>query len=165
MSTCDEPLLEGEAPLWRIEPRAQRVVGHRKDRRLDTDSRGEPRRHTREWLSRTQRIRPDQMQADVAVAELEPRLAAVCGRRLERVPRLVRAPPATLVVRQPGECVEHAVEVGRDRETEDLEIVADVDDRGHVCGVEHVDETAQETRATDAACENGDLHARASLLR
>jgi hypothetical protein len=63
------------------------------------------------------------MEADVAVAEQEPRLAAQARHRVERVPRLVGAPPAALLVREPGQRVEDRVDVRADVQAEDLLVV------------------------------------------
>ena len=98
------------------------------------------------------------MQADVAVAEPEPAGAAERDRRLERVPALVRATPTPLLVGETRKRVEDAVEVRRDVEAEDLEVVADVPDHGELGGVDHVDEPAKEARAAHPAAEDGDLH-------
>ena len=51
---------------------------------------------------------------------------------LERVPRLAGAPPAALLVGEPGERVEHGVEIGRDVQAEHLDVVADVADHRQV---------------------------------
>jgi hypothetical protein len=82
------------------------------------------------------------VQSEVPVAEPEPSLAAERLHRLECMPRLVRTAPATLVVGQIRQCVEDAVEVGRGEETEDLDVVADVDDRRDARRVDDVDEAA-----------------------
>src|SRR2546430_2653984 len=105
------------------------------------------------------------MQTEVAVAELEPGLAAELVGRGERVPGLLRASPATLLVAESGQRVEDAAEVGRHVQAEHLEVVADVDDRGHARGIDRLDDAAQETSAPDAAREHRDLHVRASSLR
>ena len=103
-----------------------------------------------------QRLRAHEVQAEVSVAELEPRLAAEPGHDLHRLPRLVRAAPAALLVRDAGERVEDAVEVGRDVKAEHLDVVADVADHGHRRRLHDLDETAQEARAADAAGEHDD---------
>ena len=51
------------------------------------------------------------MEAEVEVTDPEPVLTAPLGRGSERVPCLARPPPAALVVTQPGERIEDAVEV------------------------------------------------------
>ena len=80
---------------------------------------------------------------------------------LERVPRLVRPAPAALLVGEPGERVEDAVEVGRDVQAEHLDVVADVaDDRHARPGRRPRRAPREEARAADAAGEHDDLHAR-----
>ena len=99
------------------------------------------------------------MQAEVAVAELEPVRAAELRHGLERVPRLVGASPTALVVQQARERVEDAVDVGRDAEPEGLEVVADIHDRGDARPAERLDERADELRAAEAAAQYADVHA------
>ena len=93
-------------------------------------------------------------------------VAAERDRRLERVPALVRATPTPLLVGEACKRVEDAVEVRRDVEAEDLEVVADVPDHRELGRVDHVDEPAKEARTADSAAEDGDLHrARAASVR
>ena len=75
--------------------------------------------------------------------------------RLERVRRLVADAPAALLVEQAGEGVEDGVEVGRDVQAEDLEVVADVHDRRHLLGAGRARERVDEAGAAQAAAENG----------
>src|SRR5689334_10088531 len=75
------------------------------------------------------------------------------------MPRLVRAAPAALLVSETGQRVEDAVEVGRNVEAEDLDVVPDVSDHGHVRRIDDVDEAPQEPSASDTAREHDDLHA------
>ena len=157
MLSADEPLLEGKLAGRRPDPGAQTVVGRGQDRRPDAQSRRKPRRHRRERLAARERLGANEVQADVAVAEPEPALPAEPRSLLERVPRLVRAPPAALVVPDPGEPVEHAVEVGGDVEAEHLEVVPDVADHGQLDGRDDLDEPAQKARSADAPRENDRL--------
>ena len=110
----DEPLLEGEAARRRVDPGAEPVVGGRQDRRLDPERAREPGGDGGERLAGAQRLRADEVEAEVAVAEPEPVLAAERRDRAERLPGLARPAPAALLVVQAGERVEDAVEVGRD---------------------------------------------------
>ena len=95
------------------------------------------------------------METDVAVAEREPVLPAQPLGQLERVRRLVAHAPAALLVEQAGERVEDGVEVGRDVQAEDLDVVADVDDRRHLLGPGGAGERVHEARAAEPAAENG----------
>ena len=98
------------------------------------------------------------MQPEIPVTESKPRFAAECLDSPECVPRLVRPAPAAFLVREAGQRVQHAVEVGRDGKAKDVEVVADVDDRGDRGGIDRVDDPTQEPRAPDTAGEDGDLH-------
>ena len=99
------------------------------------------------------------MDPEVAVAEREPRLSAERLDRLERLPRLAGASPAALLVVQPGQRVQHRVEIGRDVQPQHLDVVADVAGDGDVARVHGVDEPLHEPRTADAAGENDHLHA------
>ena len=74
--TRDEPLLEGERAGRRIDPRPERIVGGGQQRHRDAKSLCQPACHRREQLTGAQRLRTDEVETEVAVAELEPRLAA-----------------------------------------------------------------------------------------
>ena len=134
VTAADEPLLERERPGRRLDDRAQAIVG----RRQQAQSRGRTRRRPGRSPSRAARparsaLRAHEVEADVAVAELEPGLVvAELLRRLERVPGLAAPAPAALLVVHVGERVEQAVEVRRDVQAEHLGVVADVADHGHL---------------------------------
>ena len=155
----DEPLLERERALRGDDVRAERG----RPSRAGAGSRGPPPRASPAVTAESgspapERLRADEMEAEVEVAEHEPALAAPGARRLERLPGLAGAPPAALGVVEPGEAVEHRVEVGRDVEAEHLEVVADVADHRQLARREHVVEAGRELRAADAAREQDDLH-------
>ena len=103
------------------------------------------------------------MKTEIAVAELEPVGRAESRHGVERVPRLAGAAPAALLVGDSCERVEHAVEIRRDAQAEELEVVADVDDRRDALGAERLDEGAYELRAAEAAAQRDDAHALTSM--
>ena len=158
MAPRDEPFLELELTGWRPDPRAQPVVGGRQQGQPEPDGAGDPGGHRRQRLAATERLRPDEMEPEVAVAELEPRLATEAFDRVASVPGFARAAPAALLVPEAGECVEQRVEVRGDVETVDLEVVADVCDHRHVARVHNLDQRLHEARAAHAACQDGELH-------
>ena len=57
-------------------------------------------------------MRAYDVQPEVAVAEAKPRFAAECLDARKRVPRFVGPPPAPFLVRDSGERIENAVEIG-----------------------------------------------------
>ena len=160
MGARDEPVLEVDAAVWRVEPRSQPIVRRRQDRHLEPECGRELRGHRGKRLSRAQSLRAHELQAEVAVAEPEPRLAAEDFDGCQRVPRLVGPPPAALLVGQVGQRIDDAVEVRRHGEAEHVEVVADVDDRSDAGRIHRIDEPAQEARSADAAAEDRDLHPR-----
>ena len=153
--TADEPLLERERAGGGLDDRAQPVVGRGQHRHLDVEGRGDPRGHSRQQLARLQRLRPDEVEAEVTIAELKPRLrVAERLRSVESVPGLPAAAPAALFVVDVGERVDDRVEVGRDVQPEELGVVADVPDHRHLARPDEVDEAADEPRTADAAREH-----------
>ncbi len=155
---ADEPLLEREVAGRGLEPRAQPVVGRGQQRRHEPERRRELTRDAGERLAVAQLLRADEVEPEVAVAELEPRVGPEAARLPERVPGLVLATPAALLVQAAGERVEDRVEVRRDVEAEDLDVVADVADDRQLLRLDRLRERAGETGAAEAACEDGDLH-------
>ena len=99
------------------------------------------------------------MQAQVAVAELEPGLTGERSHGLERIPALPGATPAPFLVGEAAERVEHAVEIRRNAEAEDLDVVANVAHDGYVVRFEYRYDAAKEARPSDATREDGRLHA------
>ena len=125
-------------------------------------ARGEPRRHRRERLAGAQRLRAHEVQAEVAVAEPEPVLAAERrdGRRARARSR-PRGP--SRAPRRAGRRARRGCCRGRARpQAEHLEVVADVADHRHVRRIDGADEPAREAGAADAAGEERDLHSAAS---
>src|SRR6185437_9094761 len=158
VSPGDEPFLELELAGGRPDPGPQPVVGRRQQGQLEPDGPGDLRRRRRQRLAASERLRPGEMEPEVAVSELEPGLAPELLDRVARVPRLVCTPPAALLVAQAGERVEQRVEVGRDVEAVHLQVVADVRDHGNVARRDDLGQRLNEARAADAACQNGDSH-------
>src|SRR5205085_2240263 len=108
-----------------------------------------------------QQLRPHEVDAEIAVAEAEPALAAELGDRLERAPRLAGASPTPLVVAEAREPVDDAVEVGADVQAEDLDVVRDVPYDGDVVWFDYNGHAPKEPGSPDAAGEDGHLHAAA----
>ena len=155
---ADEPLLERELSGGRGDPRPQAVVGRGQQDRFDPERASQASGHGGQRLAAAQRLGPREVQPEVAVAELEPRLGPGLGRRVARVPGLLRAAPALGLVENARERVEDRVQVGRDVEARDLEIVAHVPDDRDVTRVERLRQRAREAGASEPACEQRDLH-------
>ena len=159
VSATDEPLLECESTRRRHHVRAQAVVGRRRERRSDTGEIGEGGGDGRQGHAVSEELGANEMDTEISIAEPEPALSAPVGGGLDGVPRLVRPAPAALRVDETGERVEQAVEIGRDVEAEDLDVVADVADHRELAGLEHGCESSGEACATAAAREEDDAHA------
>jgi hypothetical protein len=130
----DEPGLEVELARGGGEKGAQRIVRGGQQANPDPEALRQTARDLGQRDALPQQARAHQVQADVLVAEREPGLAAETPGARERVRRLVPHAPAALLVEQPGERVEHGVEVGRDVEPEDLDVVAHVHDGRDLLG-------------------------------
>src|SRR4030095_6717709 len=89
--------------------------------------------------------------AQIAVPEPEPRLAAQLLEHAHEGPGLVATPPALLRVLAPGERVEERVEIGRHVQPEMNEIVAGVDHAGELPRRQYAVQPERELRAADAA--------------
>src|ERR1700746_328172 len=97
------------------------------------------------------------MHSEITIAEPKPRFAPEGLHGFERVPGFLGHTPTPLLVCESRERVENAVEIRRDGKPQHFEVVADVDDRGDVCGIDLGDDTADEPRTAHAAGEDGDL--------
>ena len=143
-----------------VDPRRHRVVRHRdhvgrqaEQRRADLGG------GLRQGPALVEELRPQHVRRQVAVAEVEPGVDGARGsHRIHRVERLVRAPPAPFAIHQTGEPVADGVEVGRDVQTVDHDVVPGVhDDRGQLARERAVD-PAEELPRPDPARERHDLH-------
>jgi hypothetical protein len=150
----DEPRLEVELARGRSEERPHRVVGGRQQADPNAEAFPEPTCDLGQRRALPQRARAHEVEAEVPVAEREPRLAAEAAGGRERVRRLVAHAPAALLVEEPGERVEDGVEVGRDVEPEDLDVVADVHDRRDLRGPRRPCERVHEPGAAEPSAED-----------
>src|SRR5262249_49212777 len=123
VTSGDEPLLEREGSGRRLDEGSKRVVGRGEEGAPEIERCREPDSGRRERRSLAEELRAEQVNAGVAVAEPEPGLTPEVGDGCERVPALLGPSPAALLVGDAGERVEDAVEVGRDVETEHLDVV------------------------------------------
>src|SRR4029077_2342315 len=106
-----------------------------------------------------QQLGAHQVQPDVAVAELKPRLSSELCDCLEGMPGLACATPAAFFVGETGERVEDAVQIGRDPKAEYFDVVRNVAYDGNVAWIDYTHHAAQKPRPADAAREDRDVHA------
>src|SRR5439155_26956479 len=109
LGTAHEPVLERHRAAGGLDPCAKRVVGRGEQVRVQAERPGEPRGDRGEGLAGPQGLRPNEVEADVAVTELEPGLAAGPPGLLERMPGLAATSPAALLVGDASQRVEDAV--------------------------------------------------------
>ena len=158
VAAADEPLLERERPGRRDDVCPEAIVGRRDDPCRQPGAGREAGGDLREGRTRPKRARPDEVETEVAVADAEPVLSAPVRCGFERGPALVGPPPAALRVDQIAERVEQAVEVWRDVEAEDLDVVADVADHGQLARLEDLLQATREAGAAAATREQDDPH-------
>ena len=96
------------------------------------------------------------MGAEISITESEPTRAAVLFEHRTCLPRFVAEAPTGVGVDGPGEGVGHGVEVGRDVQPVQNEVITHVDDRRHLGSVDDFEQCAQHSSRTDAAGDDGD---------
>src|ERR1041385_1195340 len=166
--------LERNLSLGRLHARIDAVVRHRQQLRRETERGGKPRRRLRERRAFAQYARARDMAREVAVAELEPGFFAVLAEPFERRKRVAAHAPALFSVNAPRERVRDRVQVGRDVQPVQNDIVAGVADDRELFRRGFVRQALDQLRAAGASRENRELHrgappetrsARGSILR
>src|ERR1043166_1174800 len=125
---AQEIILEVEPSLGGPHARAHAILAHREDARGEAEPAAEIAGDVRERLARRAPARALDMGGEVAVAELEPSLAAERRQRRHEGPSFLAPPPALLRIAHAGERVHERVEIGRNSEPKMLEVVARVGD-------------------------------------
>ena len=120
-------MLEREPTPGGVHHGTHRVVGHRQDARVNSESTGKIIADARQAFPGAQPARAFHVQRQVAVAEAEPGLAAQGLEHRHEGPGLVGPAPSGLGVVAARQRIEHGVEVGRDMQAQMLEVVAGVD--------------------------------------
>ena len=114
---------------------------------------------SREAASLVEELRPQHVRRQIPVAQVEPGVdAARRPHRLHRVERLAGPSPSALAVHQIGEPVADGVEVGRDVQAMDRDVVSGVDDDRQGLAGERAVHAAEELPRPDPARERHDLH-------
>src|SRR4029453_14047542 len=157
VATEHEPLLEGQLAVLDGDPRTEPVVCRREEAGRDPQRASEALRDRREQLAALERLPTGEVKAEIPVAELKPGVGAEVGGGLQGVPGLVRASPSPSFVPDASKRVEESVDVGRDVQAVQLDIVADVADHGHLGRIGHVEQPLYEPGAADSAAQDGDL--------
>ncbi len=132
----DEILLEFEPAVGGQQLGPDWCVSHRQQTRPEPERCGKVRRHLGQALSLAQPGRAPEVEPQVAIAELEPGGCPEPREHRGARPGLIRDPPACLLVGEAGERVQQRVQVGRDGQPVELQVIARVPDDGEVqaCG-------------------------------
>ena len=126
----DEVLLEVNpfTPLPKLDPRLYRLIRHRQhSNAVDAQALRQLRRHSRGGPASREQLGPAQVHRQVQVAEAEPRLAAEALERVHAAERVAACAPAARLVDEPSERVQDRVDVGRDAQPVQRDVVARVD--------------------------------------
>src|SRR5271155_3007594 len=102
------------------------------------------------------------MGSEIAIAKLEPGLAAQRLERRHEGPGLAAPTPSELRVVDPGERVEERVDIRRNREPEMLEIVAGVGDDGQLSRWQNTVQAEGQLGAADPARQRQHAHRKRS---
>ena len=92
-----------------------------------------------------------QIGGQVAVAQLEPGIAAQPAQGFEAMKRIAPDAPPVLAMGQTRERIDHGVEIGRDVQTVNLRIVADVAYDPEALGPDDMGQPIQESRRAYSA--------------
>ena len=93
---------------------------------------------------------------EIAVAEIEPALAAEPGQHFHELPALVAQAPAALRIVETGQLVHHRIEIRGNMQPEMTEIVAGIDGDGELLRRQNTRQPVGELGAADAACQRQD---------
>ena len=97
---------------------------------------------------------------EVSVAQSEPRFVAEPGERTECVERLALEPPTLRGIDRSGQRVDDDIDIGRDANSEEVLVIADIRDDCDVALRDDLDQSLEESCRTDAARKCCDLHSR-----
>src|SRR5262245_7148925 len=119
-AAAHEIILEVEPAFLREQARSDTHMDHRQQSASTSGPPAEVCSDGGKALALSQPARPLDMRSKVAIAELEPGLAAELLERRHEGPGLVTPAPAALAIVEAGERVHQRVEIGRDRQAEML---------------------------------------------
>ena len=146
-AVAHQVLLEGSPSAGGLDDRPDRVVAHGQHAGADAEAARLQRGDLRQRRPGAQTFGAEQMRREVAVAELEPRVALVAAQRLEGVERVARDAPAAHRIRKTREGVEHGVDVGRDVEAVEHVVVGRVHDDRQLAARDQRRQSAQSRAA------------------
>ena len=127
-----EVLVITHMPVVGDHHRAHGIVAHRQHARLDAQRLAETERDLTERALRPHRLGTQQRQRERAITNTDPMLRAETVQHVVQRVSLASRLPASRGTCDPGQRVQHGVDVGRERQTEDLMVVAGIDDDGEV---------------------------------
>ena len=118
----------------------------------------------RKTLSRVEAPGAFQMEGEISVPQLKPRLAVQLAERRHERPGLVPPSPAGLLVLQSGERIRKCVNVGRNVKPIMLEVVPSISNYGQRPGRQHTGETASKLGPSHASRKGKNIPSGAGLL-
>ena len=143
----------------RGDPGGHGIVRHRQDPHRHPSNPSQLFGDGRERLARREPRRSIEMGGKVQIAETEPRpLGEETPQLLGGSEGLALPPPPPFPIHDSGQPVRHGVEVGRDVQTVDDEVVPGVHHDGEVIVGDGANHSAQESSRSDAAGQGRDFH-------
>ena len=151
-------LLEVKPSLFGVDHRRNGLVAHGENFRLDAERETDGLRGLGEGRAFAEHGRTMNVRRQVAIAQVEPRRAAVYGQLIVRAERLVAKAPARLGIHHPGQRIGHDIEIGRDGQSVHHDVVAGIDDDGEFARIHCAAETDQELRRANPTRQRDDFH-------
>ena len=152
----DEVFLKVHAPFAGFDDGGDGLIGHRQDSGFNTQRVTNGLGRLRERLAMREHRGAMNVRGKVAVAEIEPCFVAVRAEALQEVKCVAAEAPAGLRIDDPGERVRHYVEIGRDAQAVQEDVVSGVRDDRQKVWVHDLMQAEEELRSTDAAGKGGD---------
>jgi hypothetical protein len=125
-------MLKIELALRRHHSRRDRIITHRQDPRGNSPRSSEIADDSRQRISLPQALSSQHVQSQVAVAQIEPIFAAQRPNRFHESPAFLRTAPALDGISFPRQRIKKRIDVRRDGEPQVSEVIAGIDDCGHI---------------------------------
>lgn len=94
----------------------------------------------------------------IAIAQVEPRRTPVCGQLIVRPERLIAKAPSRLWIHQVGQRIGDDIQIGRDGQSMENDVVAGIDDDGEIARIQCAVQTDEKLRRAYPTCQRDDFH-------
>ena len=152
----DEIFLKVHVPVAGFDDGGNGLIGHRQDTGFDAESVTDRIGSLGESFALGEQIGAVNVGGEIAIAEIEPGFTAVDAESFEEMKGFAAYAPAGRGIHDPGERVGDDIEVGRNFQAVEDDVVAGVDDDSEGVGIHCMIETEEKFRRADTTCEGGD---------